>query len=162
MEAHRQMLSQDAQVSNATQRTSEQTPSADRSAEAGTGKYIRYQQLIRRIRDIVHDRLPFDARVIVVSKGDDELLKLGTGRAWHFPQSANGTYTGHHPADSAAAIAHLEEVRARGADYLLFPSTAFWWLDFYADFRHHLDSRYSRVLDEPDCIIYRFVPAHSE
>ena len=57
---------------------------------------------------------------------------------------------------------HLEEVRARGADYLLFPSTAFWWLDFYTDFRHHLDSRYRRVLDEPDCIIYRFVPARSE
>ena len=33
-----------------------------------------YQQLVRRIREVVRTALPADATVIVVSKGDDELL----------------------------------------------------------------------------------------
>src|SRR5205814_2055525 len=39
-------------------------------------KQIAYVQLIRRIRDAVRTAVPADATVAVVSKGDDELLKL--------------------------------------------------------------------------------------
>ena len=53
--------------------------------------------------------LPPDATVLVVSNGDDELSKLGAARrGWHFPQMEDGTYAGHHPGDSAEAIAHLQ------------------------------------------------------
>ncbi len=51
--------------------------------------------------------------------------------AAHFPQDASGGYAGHHPHDSATAIAELEELRRRGAEYLVLPATARWWLDFY-------------------------------
>ena len=45
--------------------------------------------------------MPLEATVMVVSKGDDELLKLGGRRALHFPQNEAGEYAGHYPADSA-------------------------------------------------------------
>ena len=95
------------------------------------------------------------ATVLVVSKGDEELCKLDGRTAWHFPQTEHGAYAGYHPADSAAAIAQLEALREQGGEYLLFPSTAFWWLDYYRDFRMHLDNHYARVWCDQDCLIYR-------
>jgi GT2 family glycosyltransferase len=91
-----------------------------------------YRDLIERIREVVDRELPPDATVLVVSSGDDELLKLGANRrGWHFPQIEDGTYAGCHPAGSADAIAHLEALRSRGADYILFPATSGWWLEYY-------------------------------
>ena len=75
-----------------------------------------YRDLVERIREVVDRELPPDATVLVVSNGDDELLELGAERrGWHFPQMEDGTYAGHHPGDSAEAIAHLEALRDRGA-----------------------------------------------
>jgi hypothetical protein len=113
-----------------------------------------YDNLVDCTRDLACASLPGNATVIVVSKGDDRLLELGGPKAWHFPQSEMGDYAGHHPADSAEAIAHLEALRAKGGDYLLFPSTAFWWLEYYHDFRQHLDTRYRRVWADDHCIIF--------
>src|SRR5262249_54237122 len=87
-----------------------------------------YPQVRRRIREVVNAGLPTGSVVVVVSRGDDTLLQLGPRRGWHFPQTEAGVYAGFYPADSGEAIAHLEEIRRKGADYLLFPSTAFWWL----------------------------------
>jgi hypothetical protein len=94
--------------------------------------------------------------VIVISKGDDELLRLDGKQGWHFPRATNGVYAGFYPADSAAAIAHLEELRAAGGDYLLIPETALWWLDHYAEFRRHLESHYRRVISrqQDGCVIF--------
>ena len=204
----------------------------------------RSQQLLWRIRDAARAALPPDARVIVVDKGDGDLLGLGGPQEWHFPSATEGSperlfaeagsrgsvdvdwmqpgrtydfrlyagrkrrqllaavrmmhkeraaitatpkpvsvgdvaatttiawetggdldsqvymseqkmYGGYYPVDSREAIAHLEGLRAKGAQYLLFPATAFWWLDHYQKFRDHLEARY-RVLarDESTCIIF--------
>jgi hypothetical protein len=111
--------------------------------------------LTRKIVDAVRATLPVGARVLVVSRGDDALLRLEERRADHFPQTDGGTYAGHHPADSAAAIAHVEALRARGAQYLLFPVTAFWWFEHYRDFRRHLEERYPIVLYRQDaCALF--------
>jgi hypothetical protein len=117
-----------------------------------------HQKLIDCTRELACASLPHNATVLVVSKGDDRLLELGGPKGWHFPQDLNGDYTGHHPADSAEAIAHLEALRAKGGEFLLFPSTAFWWLDFYEDFRRHLDTRYGRVWGDDHCIIFQLSP----
>ncbi len=75
-----------------------------------------YRDLVERIREVVDRELPPDATVLVVSDGDDELLRLGASRrGWHFPQMEDGTYAGHHPGDSAEAIAHLESLREQGS-----------------------------------------------
>jgi GT2 family glycosyltransferase len=115
-----------------------------------------YQSLVERIRSVVDASVPGDATVLVSSKGDDALLDLGAHRrGWHFPQLTDGTYAGYYPADSAAAIAHLEQLRAAGADHLLLPSTSLWWLAHYTGLRDHLDEHYARVIDDPEtCCVY--------
>jgi len=111
--------------------------------------------IIPRIRETVAESLPPHACVIVVSRGDAELLSLNGARTCHFPQREDGVYAGHYPADSERAIAHLESLRQKGNEFLLFPSTAFWWLDHYDEFRRHLDTRYQQIVNKPDaCIIY--------
>jgi glycosyltransferase involved in cell wall biosynthesis len=119
------------------------------------GHHLRYQRLLCQIEDVVREALPADATVAVISRGDPDLLRLAGRTGWHFPQTDEGVYAGHNPANSAAAIAHLEAVRARGARYLLFPSTAFWWLEHYAELGKYLEGRYRTVAHLPDvCTIF--------
>jgi hypothetical protein len=114
-----------------------------------------YEAMIQRVQDIARTTLPAGSRVLVVSKGDYRLVELGGCEGWHFPQTDEGVYGGFHPPDSPVAIAHLEGLRKKGAGYLLIPRTALWWLEYYEDFRHHLESRYRVVVREHDsCVIY--------
>ncbi len=114
-----------------------------------------YGWLVNRVREIVEAVLPPNANVLVVSKGDPDLLELGGRKAMHFPQGDDGHFAGEYPADDAGAIAALESPRARQAEFLVFPETAQWWLDHYADFRRHLESNCRRVLaDERICTIF--------
>lgn len=108
-------------------------------------KQSNYQQLIARVRQVVGKTVPLGATMAVVSKGDSALLQIDGVNAWHFPQRDDGVYAGHHPADSAAAIAQLEKVKEKGADFLLIPQTSFWWLDHYPKFRDHLVSNCRQI-----------------
>jgi 2-polyprenyl-3-methyl-5-hydroxy-6-metoxy-1,4-benzoquinol methylase len=126
--------------------------------EPAVNKKEEYQRLVHRLREVVPGCVPPEATVLVVSKGDEELLRLGRGRAWHFPQQADGVYAGRYPADSAEAIAHLEALRAKGAGFLLFPDPARWWLDHYAEFKQHLDRHYRRVRSDDSGVLYELAP----
>jgi glycosyltransferase involved in cell wall biosynthesis len=121
-----------------------------------------YRTLVERVREVAREAVPAGATVLVVSRGDDTMLDLGGPRGQHFPQTDAGVYAGHYPADSAAAIAHVEALRNKGAEYLLFPQTAFWWLDHYADLRTHLDRHCDRVLADANCILYRLARKEAE
>jgi hypothetical protein len=99
--------------------------------------------------------VPADATVLVVSKGDSQLLDLGGRRGWHFPQTPDGVFAGHHPPDSTEAVADLLALRDRGAQYVAFPPTSFWWLDHYDGLQRHLDEQHTRVRDDETCVIYR-------
>jgi hypothetical protein len=115
----------------------------------------RYGELVERVRQQVVEAIPSSATILVVSRGDEELLHLDGRRAWHFPRSDDGSYAGHHPADSHDAIAQLEEERTAGAEYIVFPATAAWWLDHYEEFRRHLDGNYERRLSDPEiCVVF--------
>ena len=113
-----------------------------------------YRGLLSRLASVVRSAVPHDATVLVVSKGDPSVLDLDC-RAWHFPASPDGKWIGHNPADGEAAVAHLEAMRARGAEYLLLPATARWWLTYYTELAEHLQQRYTLVTDEPEtCAIF--------
>jgi hypothetical protein len=129
------------------------TPQIGSADNNGQLSELEYRQLIERIKTVVRAVVPPEATVLVVSKGDNELLSLEGREGWHFPREPDGRYAGHHPADSAAAIAHLEELRKNGGEYLLFPSTSFWWLDYYKELADHLKNRYRMVFDHSDCRI---------
>ena len=114
-----------------------------------------YQELVDRIRDCIRLHVPPGSAVLIASKGDQELVRLDGYRAWHFPQTDTGLYAGHHPADSAEAIAHLRHLCSRGARYLVFPWTGRWWLEYYGDLARHLDTVHELALSEDGvCIIY--------
>jgi hypothetical protein len=119
-------------------------------------KFRWYVELIAGVRETADRATPAGAVVAVVSKGDDELIEFTGRTGWHFPRDPRtGGYAGFHPADSAAAVAHLEEVRAAGATHLLLPHTMGWWLDHYAGFRAHLDRTAGCVHTDGVCRIYR-------
>ena len=69
--------------------------------------------------------------------------------------SVVGGEAGQDPADSVEAIAQLEKLREKGAEFLLLPGTGFWWLEHYEGFKQHLDMHYRRTWSDEDCIIYQ-------
>jgi GT2 family glycosyltransferase len=117
------------------------------------GERLGYGRSVEIVRSAVQEAVPAGARVLVVSRGDRELLRVDGRSALHFPQGDGGGYAGHHPADSAEAIAELERLRADGAEYLVFPPTARWWLDHYSGFAAHL-AEVHRRLPVDGCEIY--------
>jgi hypothetical protein len=129
-------------------------PEIDESNSSKSTNNGFYEHVIERIHHIVETNVPSDARVIVVSKGDDNLLTFALCDGWHFPQDSEGKYAGYYPANDSEAIEHLEALRTRGGEYLLLPQTSFWWLDHYSQLRSHLETKYRRVWNNPDCIIY--------
>jgi GT2 family glycosyltransferase len=121
----------------------------DRPPEAG------YEEMTARIKSLVERSVPPEATLLVVSRGDERLLDLGGRQAWHFPQGDDDVYAGHHPSDSEEAIDHLERLRDRGGDYILFPATALWWLGYYREFTALLKRGGEPLVEEPDtCVIY--------
>jgi hypothetical protein len=93
--------------------------------------------------------VPAGSSVLVLSRGDDDLLELGGRRAAHFPQLPGGVYAGYYPADAGEAISQLQ---ALAADFLVVPSTSAWWLDHYDGLRRHLEGHC--VLAEAECSIF--------
>ncbi len=177
LEAHEQLLRRDGEIEALVHDLQaalaaalrQDVPNGDGDADAINrsflpGKYLRYQQLIRRIRDVARTSLPPGATVIVVSRGDEALLDLGDSRlGWHFPQEEGGVYAGHYPADGTEAIVRLEELRTKGGEYLLLPETAFWWLEHYEEFRKHLEERYQLLVCEGEtCLIFALRDSETE
>jgi len=122
---------------------------AARGADAnGRPDRAAYRRLKRRLRRFVAGVLPGGGSVAVVSRGDEELLDLPGCHATHFPRQPGGAYTGFYPRDGEAAIAHLEWIRAEGADYLLFPETSKWWLEKFPRLAAHVEARYPQVAAE--------------
>ena len=112
-----------------------------------------YRGLVQRVRRAVLRSVPSSATVLVVTRGDADLLELGDRVARHFPSDDRGRWAGFHPADSAAALAQLHQQQAAGATHLVLPATAVWWLDHYPAFAAHLDG-HLLLGDAADCQIF--------
>jgi glycosyltransferase involved in cell wall biosynthesis len=108
-----------------------------------------YRGLVARLRLAVEANTPADATLAVVSRGDELLLDFGKRTAWHYPRNGDGAYAGYYPEHSEAAVAHLEQLRANGAEYLVIPASSGWWLEFYGGMREHLETSYRLVYDDP-------------
>ena len=114
-----------------------------------------YERLTERIRRVVADTVQPDATILVVSRGDSELLKLNGHPAWHFPQTGDDVYAGHYPANSEEAVTQLESMRAKGGEFLLLPKPSLWWLDYYKGLQQHLEDRYRAIVrEEGTCTIF--------
>jgi ATP-binding cassette subfamily B protein len=113
-----------------------------------------YRRLRQAVKDFVCEIAPQDATVMVATKGDSVLLDLDGRRAWHFPQDLGGGYAGHYPGDSGEAIRHVERLRELGADFLVFPSTALWWLEHYPGLSEHMGNRYRKIRRDGAGVVY--------
>jgi hypothetical protein len=121
---------------------------------------LTYEEVSRRTHELVEELTPIGATVVVVSKGDDALVRFDGRAGWHFPRAANGQYAGYHPSDGAWAVEHVEALRAAGGAYFVLPATYLWWLDHYPELDRHLRTRYELVVREDDaCRIYRLLEA---
>jgi hypothetical protein len=137
------------------------TRSANGSSPGKTSKRLpeaEYRRLIRGLRAAVARVLPADATVLVIGKGDDQLLSIDCRAAWHFPCGEDGGYAGYHPPDGRWAVEHLEALRACGADYLLVPATAAWWFESYPEFADHLIYHYPVVFEDDSCVVFGIGP----
>jgi GT2 family glycosyltransferase len=114
-----------------------------------------YTQLRQRIRTATSTHLPAGSTIAVISKGDEELLKLNGHRGWHFPRGTDGGYANIYPANGAEAVMQLKQLREQGARFLLIPKPAFWWLDYYGELKCHLESSCRLALQQEDtCVIF--------
>jgi glycosyltransferase involved in cell wall biosynthesis len=113
-----------------------------------------YRAMITAVCDGVTAHTDPGEVVLVVSKGDDDLLSLDGRISRHFPQAPDGEWAGYHPETSQDAIRLLEEQRALGARYLAFPSASFWWIHHYHEFAEHLSSLYAIVHSDDSVIVY--------
>lgn len=114
-----------------------------------------WEETLRRIARVVRDVVPRSATVSFVDKWDPTLLHLSRRRGWHYPDRRS--MPAGYPPDSASAVAHLEEQRVRGADYLVFPCSAFWWLEHYPGLVRHLELSGERIWRDERCVIYRLL-----
>jgi len=167
LEAHDQLLKRDEEIALTLASALPQGPAQPQKPAAGSqssaaagGKYLQYQQLVQKIREVVRTSVPAGSEVLVISKGDDDLLQIPPCKGAHFPQRKDGRYTGYYPADGETAVDHLRELRNRGAQFLLMPQTAFWWLDHYPEFANYLEKHCARIVDDPAvCIVFDMVNA---
>ena len=123
----------------------------------GPTAHLDYLTLKEQLRDTVRACVPSQETLVVVSKGDEDLLRLHKGPSLHFPQGDGGKYAGYYPADSADAIRHLDSLHAQGGRFLLFPRTAFWWLEHYTGFADHLEREHRLVHRDVACRIFQLV-----
>jgi len=128
-----------------------------------TASKPRVECMERVIRDSVHlaeavrQCVPSGVRVLVVSKGDPWSLRLDGPCGVHFPADRTGIYRGYDPADSVEAISLLDEERRNGAQFIVFPASTAWWLDFYGDLRRHLDLYDRLVWHDATCVVYQLM-----
>jgi processive 1,2-diacylglycerol beta-glucosyltransferase len=118
-----------------------------------------YRRLVERVRQTVWRTVPPDTTVLVAGPGSDALLDLGRRRAWRFPRDAGTLPGGCGRADGTSIVAHLEELRHQGAEYLIVPATTLWWLDYLPEFKRHLERHYQLAAREDACLIFTLHPA---
>lgn len=115
-------------------------------------RYHDHEALLGNVRSVAAALLPAGAGVLVASSGDDRLLDLGGPVGLHFSLD-----------DGERAAAQLEALRKTGAEYLLIPRSANWWLERYGAFRAHLQARFALVTRQENvCTIYDLREARPE
>lgn len=116
---------------------------------------LKYELFLEHWSRCLRRHTPEGARIAVVSRGDEELLRLPDRETWHFPRDERGSYLGYHPADSAEAITQLAAAHSAGAQFLALPPSSLWWLNYYEEFRRSLDEHFTRLeTDRRIAVIY--------
>lgn len=121
---------------------------------------LQYAELCKQVIELVRLATPRGSKVLIITKGDEDMLEAPGRQCWHFPRAVNGLYAGCYPADSREAIAHLRSLQSQGAQYLCVPSTSYWWLEFYERWTAYLQRRHRLAAYQEDVgVVYRLLPS---
>jgi glycosyltransferase involved in cell wall biosynthesis len=163
-DAHARARHDEASVDVRFREIVEAVLAAPKRATAGAFRHSRarmeaYRATTAAVCRIVPTVTEPGAVVLVVSRGDDDLLRLAGRIARHFPQAADGGWAGHHPVDGPSAVRDLETSRENGARYLVVPSSSFWWLDYYTELTGYLDQVCRRTHADDHVVVYDLRPS---
>ena len=109
-----------------------------------------YGEFVRRLVARLDTVLPAGTTVAIVSRGDDRLLAVPGRTGLHFPSGDDGRHLGYHPATGEDAVRFVDQARALGAEYLVFPATERWWLDHYGELGERLQGTHIEMLDDAE------------
>lgn len=118
-------------------------------------KYLDTVESMRRLAATAADLarlIPPGGQFVCADQEEFRSTIAGGYRAMPFLEH-EGQYWGP-PADGETAIREMERLRKTGAEFFVLGWTAFWWLDYYADFAAHLTARYRRILDNERLIVF--------
>ncbi len=94
------------------------------------------------LKHVIEEHVPAGSTVLIASAGFEELLDLDGRAAWPFPQAEDGTALA--PAQvGAEAVDQVEQLRSRGAEYLVFPKGHLERLEYHTvELQNHLEHNY--------------------
>jgi colanic acid/amylovoran biosynthesis protein len=101
--------------------------------------------------------LPEGARLILVDEAHWPRFALAPRQVIPFIER-DGEYWGP-PEDDAQAIRELDRLRKGGAEFIVFASPAFWWLDYYTRFATYLRSSFPCVSNTGRLIMFDLRPS---
>lgn len=137
--AHQQLVYRDAEVMStlgvALARYAPGAPAA-----------IYYRQLLDRVRMSVLENLPPAAPVAVASMGDEAMLMLDGRQSWHFPSVESSQELTYSVWDTEALLVQLEDLRRKGAQYLLLPASSWSWSARYPRLNRWIETKYHSVI----------------
>lgn len=98
--------------------------------------YYSWEERVEIAKDEILAAIPVGSGFILVDQTEWE---LGSGfegrRVWQFTER-DGVYWG--PPDESTAVDELERLRAAGAEFIVFPWSAFYWFDHYTELSDYL------------------------
>ncbi|MBD2079350.1 glycosyltransferase family 2 protein [Leptolyngbya sp. FACHB-17] len=116
----------------------------------------RLQIALQQITNIV----PPQKQFILVDENQWGCEKRSDFQALPFLEQ-EGQYWGA-PQDSQTAIRELERMRYQGASFLVIGWTAFWWFDYFAEFRSYLNTKFPCTLKNSCLMVFDLEhPLHS-
>ena len=120
---------------------------------------IYYHAIAAPLRDAgleLKEITPENSLIAAADNGDPIVLYYGERKGWHFLEK-DGIYYGD-PDGSEPAIANLQELREKGASYVVFTSNTAWWLDLYPEFREYVHENSALIAATSGFRIYRLNP----
>jgi len=109
----------------------------------------RFYAATQEITEIV----PTEAAFILPGEAISEASALVAPRRCIPFLEKSGKYWGK-PADDAAAIREVERLRETGASFIVFVSSTFWWLEYYAGLREYLRKRFPCVRENAQIVVF--------
>jgi hypothetical protein len=104
------------------------------------------------VRETVGVTVGPGSRVLVVNLGDDALLDLGNVSVAPFPAPAAGN---REQVEPGSPVEQLAALCAKGAEYLVVPGVAMWWVEQHADLVRTLVTNHRVLWADDDCQVWQ-------